>query len=85
MTYELIFSDTALKQFRKLEKNIQKRIKNSLERILIRPEDYVKRLVGEPYYSFRAGDYRLILDIQKNKLIIFVVILGHRKSIYENI
>jgi len=83
MVYEIIFSDTALKQFGKLEKNFQKRISNSLERIKIRPENYIKRLVDEPYYSFRVGDYRLILDIQKDKMIIFIVILGHRRSIYK--
>ena len=85
MTYDLIFSYTALKQLKKLDSNIQGRIKNSLERIIIRPENYVKKLVGEPYYSFRVRDYRLILDLQKDKLIIFIVILGYRKSIYENI
>jgi len=83
--YEVIFSDTALKQFKKLNRDLQQRITNSLERIIIRPESYVKRLVGEPYYSFRVGDYRLILDIQRDKMIIFIIIIGHRKDIYENL
>tara|TARA_Y100000310_G_C20612348_1_gene778696 strand:+ start:1104 stop:1361 length:258 start_codon:yes stop_codon:yes gene_type:complete len=83
--YDLIFSTIALKKLDKLNKDIQKRIIRSLERILIRPESYVKRLVGSSYYGFRVGQYRIILDIQKNKLIIFVVTLGHRKSIYEKI
>ena len=80
--YQIIFSDTALKQFKR---DLQQRIKNSLERIIIRPESYIKRLVGESYYSFRVGDYRLILDIQKDKMIIFIIIMGHRKDIYENL
>lgn len=83
--YEIIFSDTALKQFKKLNRDLQQRIKNSLERIIIRPESYIKRLVGEPYYSFRVGDYRLILDIQRDKMIIFIIIIGHRRDIYENL
>ena len=85
MTYKIIFSDTSLKQLKKLEKNTQRRIRDSLKRIIIRPETYVKRLVSEPYYSFRVWGYRIILDIQKDKMIIFVVILGHRKSIYSNL
>ena len=83
--YEVIFSDTALKQFKKLNRDLQQRITNNLGRIIIRPESYVKRLVGEPYYSFRVGDYRLILDIQRDKMIIFIIIMGHRKDIYENL
>ena len=83
--YEVIFSDTALKQFKKLNRDLQQRITNSLERMIIRPESYVKRLVGESYYNFRVGDYRLILDIQRDKMIIFIIIIGHRKDIYENL
>ena len=83
MVYVLIFSDTFKRQFSKLEKIVQQRIISALERIRIRPEAFVKKLVGEPYYQLRIGDYRVILDIKKDKLIIFVVEVGHRKNIYK--
>jgi len=81
--YEIQFTDKAKKQFLKLQKNIQERIGASLERIKIRPQAYVKKLIGDPGYSLRAGDYRLILDIDRNKLVILVIKLGHRKNIYR--
>lgn len=80
--YELIYSDQARKQLLKLDRIIQQRIMTSLERIRIRPAAYVKKLVGNPYFSFRVGDYRIILNIAEDKLIIFVIELGHRKNIY---
>lgn len=80
--YEIIFSQTAEKQLKKLEKNVQERTVNALERIRIRPESYITKLVGEPLYKLRAGDYRIILDIEKEKLTIFVIKVGHRKNIY---
>ena len=83
MTYELIFSDTFKKQFSKLENTIQQRIISALERIRIRPEYFVKKLVGEPYYKLRVGDYRIILDLQRDRMIIFVIEVGHRKNIYK--
>ena len=83
MVYEIIFSETFKRQFSKLEKVLQQRIISALERIRIRPEAFVKKLVGEPYYRLRIGDYRVILDIKKEKLIIFVVEIGHRKNIYK--
>lgn len=83
MVYVLIFSDTFRRQFSKLEKILQQRIISALERIRIRPEAFVKKLVGEPYYRLRVGNYRVILDIQKDKMIIFVVEIGHRKNIYK--
>jgi len=81
--YDIIFSDKAHKQFNKLEKPLQERIIGSLERIRVRPEAYVTKLIGDPGYKLRVGDYRVILDIDKGKLIILVIKVGHRKSIYR--
>ena len=81
--YDLIYSDEARKQLKKLNKELQIRILNTLERIRLRPHSYIKKLVGDPYFSLRSGDYRIILDIQDNKLIIFVIEVGHRKNIYD--
>jgi mRNA interferase RelE/StbE len=83
MTYEIIFSDKAFKQLKKLERKIQERIIASLERIKIRPESYVTKLVGDPGYKLRVGDYRVIMDIDKGKLLILVIKVGHRKKIYK--
>ena len=83
MTYEIIFTDKASKQLKKLEKNDQERIIKSLERIRIRPEVHITKLVDDPGYKLRVGDYRIILDIEKEKLIILVLIVGHRKNIYK--
>lgn len=83
MSYEIIFTDTSRKQFRKLEKDVQERIIKILERIRIRPESYVKKLIGDPGYRLRVGDYRVILDIQKSELIILVIKIGFRKNIYK--
>ena len=81
--FEIEFSKSAEKQLLKLEKDIQKRVISTLERIRIRPYPHVKKLVGSPYFRLRVGDYRVILDIRENKLLIFVVELGHRSNIYK--
>ena len=83
MIYEIIFSDKAKKQIKKLEKHIQKRIISTLYRIRIRPENYVTKLVDDPGYKLRVGDYRIILDIDKKKLFILILKIGHRKNIYK--
>ena len=83
MSYEIFFTDKAKKQLVKLEKNDQERIIKSLERIRIRPESYVTKLVGDPGYRLRVGDYRVIIDIDKEQLLILVIKIGHRKNIYK--
>ncbi len=81
--YEVIFSDKAVKQINKLEKPIKERIINAIERIRIRPEQHITKLVGDIGYKLRVGDYKVIMDIDKGKLIIFIIKVGHRKSIYK--
>ena len=81
--YSIIFNPFAEKQLKKLENNLQRRILDVLNRIRIRPHHFVKRLIGSPYFRLRVGEYRVILDIQNDKLVIVVVELGHRKNIYD--
>ncbi|VAW15847.1 hypothetical protein MNBD_BACTEROID05-1199, partial [hydrothermal vent metagenome] len=41
------------------------------------------KLAGSSYYRVRCGDYRIIYDIQDQKLVIIVLKVGHRKDIYS--
>jgi mRNA interferase RelE/StbE len=81
--FEIEFSESAEKQLYKLEKQTQIRIVSTLDRIRVRPYPFVKKLVGSPYFRLRVGDYRVILDIREDKLLIFVIELGHRSNIYR--
>ena len=82
--YELLYSDTALKQLRKLERDVQQRILAALERLRMRPGSCdIRKLVGMPGFRFRVGDYRVIFDIEKEKPHILVLQIGHRRNIYE--
>jgi mRNA interferase RelE/StbE len=83
LLYEIVFSQKAKKQLFKLERSIQERIISALERIRIRPKSYITKLIGDPGYKLRVGDYRIIMDIDKDKLLILVIKVGHRKNIYE--
>ncbi|MCL5804823.1 MAG: type II toxin-antitoxin system RelE/ParE family toxin [Candidatus Thermoplasmatota archaeon] len=69
---------------RKLDREIGQRIISTLERIRIRPDAYVKKLVGDEGYRLRVGNYRVILDLDKEKLIILVLRIGHRRNVYDS-
>lgn len=81
--YEIIFPAKVLKQFEKLEKTVQQRIISTLERIRIRPEVYLIKLVGDPGYKLRIGDYRLYIDLNKSPGRLEITKIGHRKNIYK--
>jgi mRNA interferase RelE/StbE len=38
---------------------------------------------GTPYYRLRVGDYRVIIDWQKDDSLLFVRKIGHRRNIYD--
>lgn len=85
MAYTVEISDDAKRAFKKLDKLVAKRIYTRLHEISISPDplEHVKRLKGVSFFSLRVGDYRVILDIKRNRLIIFVIKIGHRADVYE--
>ena len=35
------------------------------------------------FWKYRVGDYRLICDIQDERIVILVVRVGHRRNVYR--
>ena len=83
--YSIIYSKKAEKQLDKLEQDIRIRILKSLEKLRIRPEAYVEKLVGDPSYKFRVGDYRIIVDLSYNPNIIWIRYIDIRSRIYKRL
>ena len=83
----LEFSEAARKAFKKIDKTMQKRIKEYLDEVLQlkNPRSRGKALTGNlvNLWRYRVGDYRIICDIQDEKILITVLRLGHRKEIYD--
>lgn len=84
---KIIFSDKAKKEFLKLDKAIQKQIKNFLTKLatIDDPKSRGKALVGNlaGFWRYRVGNYRLLCRIIENELVIVVVEVGHRSEIYK--
>ena len=84
MPFEIIWSRRALKHLRNIERPTAKRIYESVSALKEDPFKFdVIKLTNSPLYRFRVGDYRVIMDIKKQQLMILVVTVGHRKKIYE--
>ena len=83
MAYNILVTNTAKKQLVKIDKQIAKRIDKKLREISHDPFLHVSKLVGLELYKIRVGDYRILMSIQKDKLIIMVVEIGHRRNVYK--
>lgn len=82
---KLFFTQSAFRQFRKLEREVQKRIDEKLHFYISQknPLQFAEPLRDERFgnWRFRIGDYRILFDIENNKIIVLKV--GHRKEIYK--
>ena len=86
--YSLQFSEKALKQLHKLDKQHFTIILNWLEKNIDGCEN--PRQHGKPLsanlsgsWRYRIGDYRVIANIQDEKVVVLVLTVGHRKDIYK--
>lgn len=82
------FSPRAAKEIRKLDRTVQKRILSYLREIstLSTPQARGKALTGNwaGFWSWRVGDYRLIAAIEDDRVVILIVSIGHRSTVYDN-
>lgn len=83
MTFEVVWSQSAIKQLKKLDRSVAKRIVDAVDRLLVDPHRVVSRIVNSPYFRLRVGDYSVLVDIQRKELRVLVLKVGHRKSVYD--
>jgi len=79
---------TAERQITKLDRTAQRSIRRFLRDRLTPADDprqWGKPLQGEKrgLWRYRVGDYRLICDIQDEKITVLVLEVGHRKDVYR--
>lgn len=82
---EINYSQQAAEQLEDLDSEAAERIVSKLDDVVWQPDHYLKRLTDSPYYRLRVGDYRVIIDWQRNEdpEMLFVRRVGHRRNIYD--
>ena len=85
MIYKVFFQPSALRELRKLPRDVQVRVVARAEALAKNPRpEGVKKLAGlEELYRLRVGDYRVIYQIQDQRLVVLVVRIRHRRDVYR--
>ena len=88
MNYRLVFTERAKKQLKKMDKSVSALIIGWLEKNIEgckNPRIHGKALVENKsgQWRYRIGDYRVICEIQDEKIIVLVLEIGHRREIYK--
>ena len=88
MNYKVEYSKAAKKQIKKMDRYTQVMIMRWITKNLVGctdPRAHGKELKGnlKNQWRYRVGHYRILCDIEDDKLIILVINIGHRREIYK--
>lgn len=85
MTVE--FAEKAKKEFLKLDRPIQKQIQNFIVKLqgMKNPRSSGKTLVRNlaGIWRYRVGDYRIVCEIEDEKILVTVLHIAHRREVYK--
>ena len=89
LTWQIKFSETAVKQLKKIDKNAAKRITDFLRERIIATNNLRgigKALTGPlgDFRRYRVGDYRIICDIQDGNLCALVLKIANPREAYRS-
>ena len=89
MAWQIEFDPDALKDLRKIDKQIQIRLVGFLRSrvgALDDPRSIGEALSGQrsgSYWKYRVGDWRIICDIQDGRIVVRVLRIGNRRDVYR--
>ncbi len=89
MAWTISYTETALKQLKKLDRPVARRLVDFMDERVVGtadPRSVGKALTGPllgSYWRYRVGDYRIICDLQDGALRVLVLEVGHRKDVYR--
>jgi len=88
--YAVHLSRRAQKDLLKMPKGDARRVRTSLNDLAAEqdPQACVKKLKGHedtPISSYRIGEYRIILTFDHGIMVIFVITIDNRRSVYRNV
>lgn len=84
--FTIRYSKQAVKTLLKMPEVVAQRIHAELEKIAKEPSRYKgdwKRLKGSPFWRLRVGNWRVICDVVKKELIVYVLKIGSRGDVYK--
>lgn len=86
MTFRVELSPTAARQLRRLDRPVAARIVALLDLLATNPRPpKATPLVGRPgVLRVRTGDYRVLYEVHDEAVVVLVVAIGHRGSIYRD-
>ncbi len=84
--YTVEYSKAALKTLNRLPRNLVARLLDKMDNIAkdpFAPHGNVKSLKGSSHYRLRVGDWRIVYEIQEQRINILVLKIATRGEVYK--
>ncbi|NWF91409.1 MAG: type II toxin-antitoxin system RelE/ParE family toxin [Syntrophaceae bacterium] len=82
MRYDIQFKPRAVRDIERLPPRIQTQVLARIEEMSNDLKGDVKRLTNfTPEYRLRVGDYRVLFEVEKKKIVIYRI--RHRREVYR--
>jgi mRNA interferase RelE/StbE len=85
MTFDVRWTESAFNKLEKFDRGVQERIVAKMDEAAADPLVVAKRLSRVNLYSVRVGEYRIIVSLERQKMIVLIVEVGHRSGIYRKL
>lgn len=88
MKYKVEFAEKALKQLKKMDRHTAALILGWIRKNLEgceNPRQHGKGLTADKsgQWRYRVGDYRLLAEIEDDRIVILILSVGHRRDVYN--
>ena len=85
MTYRIQFVRSAAKAYSRLDPVLQRRVDRELNRLKEMPRHagVIRLQSADELYRVRIGDLRLLFNVEDQILLVLIVKIGHRGSVYR--
>lgn len=89
MSYTILFTKAARKDFKKLDGSVKPEIIEVLQRLREEPmpaaSGDMKGKANRGRRKLRVGDWRIVYRIEETEIVILVIRIGHRREVYDSI
>ena len=86
MTWTLRYAASAVRSLRKLDPQVQRRLKAALEELAENPErGKPLQMTLQGLRSWRTGDFRIVYRVLTDRIEVLVLALGHRRDVYARV
>lgn len=84
MRYHIVIAPEGRRNVKRLHGAIRRRIADAIDALadVPRPPGAVQLADNEDLWRIRVGDYRVVYQIQDERLIVLLLRSGHRRDIY---